>query len=271
MELRIEPASAALGAWVRDIDMAAEQAPAVRAALAEALHRYGVLFLEPTDPIDRDAFVRFGACFGELLVYPYSHDPGHPEVTSIDSERVPPVAYRTNQWHTDGSPEECPPQAALMRAVTLPATGGDTMWASMYAAWEALSDRYQRFLDGLEAEHSTAAALRHYDSSQANVFGEGARTLHPVAPRDPVTGRRMLYVNANYTERICGLTATESDSVLQMLLQHVNTPEFHIRLQWRPNTVAVWEERVTQHRAVADYDGLRRLDRITIRGDRPRI
>jgi taurine dioxygenase len=187
----------------------------------------------------------------------------------MDSERMPSVAYRTNQWHTDGSPAENPPQAALLKAGILPSAGGDTMWASMYAAWEDLSSRYQRFLDGLEAVHSTAALLRHFDFNQISSFGEGTSCVHPVVLRDPITQKRMLYVNSNYTERIVGLKPFESESVIRMLLDHVNTPEFHVRLEWKPTTIAVWEERVTQHRAVADYSGHRKMDRLTIRGDRP--
>ncbi len=87
--------------------------------------------------------------------------------------------------------------------------------------------------------------------------------------RDPVTGRKMLFVNSNYTERFLGMKDSESDALLRMLFEHVNTPEFHVRLRWRPGVVAVWEERVTQHRGVADVVGPRKLRRLTFTGDRP--
>ncbi len=94
--------------------------------------------------------------------------------------------------------------------------------------------------------------------------------MHPVVLRDPVTERRMLYVNSNWTERIVGMKPTESEHLLQMLFEHINTPEFHVRLRWTPGTVAVWDQRVTQHRAVVDYTGHRKLLRMTIAGDPPR-
>jgi taurine dioxygenase len=168
--------------------------------------------------------------------------------------------FRINHWHTDGTALEFPPQAALLTPVELPSVGGDTMWASMYAAWESLSSHLQLLLDGLEAVHSTAK-LPFLDQTR--------RAVHPVVIRDPVTQRRALYVNSNWTERIVGMHDGESDALLSMLFAHVNTPEFHVRLRWQLGTVAVWEERVTQHRGVADFDGPRKLRRVAIPGDRP--
>jgi taurine dioxygenase len=142
------------------------------------------------------------------------------------------------------------------------------MWADMRAAFDALSSRHQRFLDGMEALHSTAAVRRHMAShDDRGRFGEGGSCVHPVVITDPVTQRKILYVNSNYTERLVGMKEWESTRLLDMLFDHVNTPEFHVRLRWQANTVAVWHERVTQHRGVADYNEPRSLRRITIRGE----
>jgi taurine dioxygenase len=144
------------------------------------------------------------------------------------------------------------------------------MWASMYAAYDALSSHYQRLLDGLEALHTTDSLNRLRPATrEANLFGPGSSFTHPAVIRDPVTNKRALYVNSNWTERILGLTDTESESLLRMLFEHINTPDFHVRLKWDTQTVVVWEERVTQHRAVNDYVGPRVLHRVMVEGTRP--
>jgi taurine dioxygenase len=146
------------------------------------------------------------------------------------------------------------------------------MWASTTAAFDALSSRLQRTLEGMEAVHSTNGVARFYENGRGKeVFGEGESHSHPVVIVDPVTRRKALYVNSNYTERLVGVSEQESARLLEMLFAHVNTPEFHVRLRWQPNMVAVWEERVTQHRAVADYADRRVMRRIVIKGQRPPI
>ena len=134
----------------------------------------------------------------------------------------------------------------------------DKIQEGRFLRWLTL--RYQRLLDGLEARHSTKK-LPFLDQSHS--------AMHPVVLRDPVTQRKMLYVNSNYTECIVGMKEHESESLLRMLYEHVNTPEFHVRLRWRVGTVAVWDERATQHRGVADFVGTRKLRRLTFPGGRP--
>jgi taurine dioxygenase len=267
--LTAEPVTGAIGARVSGLDVRAVQTPAVCDELTRLLHEHGVLFFSTGEPVTDEEHKQFARAFGEIQRFPYRFHDDDPDFITIDTAVTPSDKYRTNRWHTDGTPEECPPQAALLRGVMLPPYGGDTMWASMYAAYESLSSHYQRFLDGLEASHSTAESAKQLPKD-FGMFGDGQSTLHPVVLRDPVTGRKALYVNSNYTERIVGLTDTESDTLLQMLFEHVNTPEFHVRLRWEPDTIAVWEERVTQHRVVADHHAARRIvKRVTIVGDRP--
>jgi taurine dioxygenase len=163
-----------------------------------------------------------------------------------------------------------PAYAALLTPAILPSVGGDTLWASMTAAFDALSSHYQNLLEGMEALHSTATAsrLKHVDGPDPD-FGAGESAVHPVVPIDPLTGRKFLYVNSNYTERLVGVSDWESMRLLQMLYDHVNTPEFHVRLRWQLGTVAVWHERLTQHRAVNDYSERRAMRRITVQGEPP--
>ena len=267
-EVRLEKVTANIGAVVHGVDVHSPLGAEVAAVLRRSLAEHGVLFFSSDTEISDAAFATFATVFGKPFVYPYGKGKsGNGQFVTeggADAERL-----RTNYWHTDGSPQEKPPQAALLSPVQVPAFGGDTMWASMTAAFDALSSHHQRLLDGLEAVHSTNAVARFYDDG-ANTFGQGESHVHPVVITDPVTQRKAIYVNSNYTERVVGMSPHESESLLRMLFEHVNTPEFHVRLRWHPNMIAVWEERVTQHRAVADYTQRRALRRITITGEPPR-
>jgi len=258
-DVRFERVAGNIGARVRGVDPAALPPPATIEKLRDAVHEFGVLFLEFDHAIDDAEFRRIAGLFGEPEDG-YALRPRDVESPVIDSALTPMDNFRINYWHTDGSTLECPPQTAILTPVEVPEYGGDTMWASMYAAWEDLSSHYQRLLDGLEARHSTKK-LPFLDQSHS--------AMHPVVLRDPVTQRKMLYVNSNYTECIVGMKEHEGESLLRMLYEHVNTPEFHVRLRWRVGTVAVWDERATQHRGVADFVGTRKLRRLTFPGGRP--
>ncbi|MDT3442228.1 MULTISPECIES: TauD/TfdA family dioxygenase [unclassified Pseudofrankia] len=253
-----ERVSGNIGARVHGVELGVKPQTPIADALNSALHEHGVLFFDLGRAIEADELQSFGEVFGRPeAAYAFQKDNS---TGVLDNATTPMGEYRTNVWHTDGSALERPPQAALLTAVEVPEAGGDTMWSSMYAAWEALSSRYQRLLDGAEVLHSTF---------RLPFIKKPAGAVHPAVLRDPVTGRRMLYVNANYTERIVGMGDSESELVLRHLYEHVNTPEFHVRLKWRPGVIAVWEERVTQHRGVADFVGTRRMRRRTVEGDVP--
>jgi taurine dioxygenase len=258
-DLRFERVTGTVGAVVHGVELGGTERTTTADTLRRALHEFGVLFFEFDHAVSAAEFLAFSELFGEVE---QSHrlTIGKGEAPYIDSDRVPMKDYRVNCWHADGTPFECPPQAAMLTPVELPEAGGDTMWASMYAAWEALSSRHQQLLDGLEVLHSTA---------RLPYLKPSATFVHPAVIRDPVTGRKLLYVNSNYSERIIGMSDAESATLLQMLFEHVNTPEFHVRLRWRLGVVAVWEERVTQHRGVADFVGPRKLRRLTFVGEKP--
>jgi taurine dioxygenase len=262
----ITPLTGTVGATVTDIDLRSEHTPEVGTVLNHALHEHGVLFVRFEGEIDDADHKRLVEIFGPLHES-FFNKSSDPFVSRLDSEGTGSPAYGTDRWHTDVSVVDLPPQAASLRALVLPAVGGDTMWASMYAAYESLSSKYQRLLDGLEALHSTETLCRARPKAREdNLFGEPKSAVHPVVLRDPVTGKPALYVNSGYTERILGLTDRESTSLLEMLFDHVNTPDFHVRLKWEMNTVVIWEERVTQHRAINDYSGRRILCRIVVDG-----
>jgi taurine dioxygenase len=265
----VTPVTGAIGASVAGLDIRAQHSPQVQAHLNRALHEHGVLFVRFEGEIGPDDHKRLAAVFGDLRESPFSANRGEiPLVNVLDSEKL---GKRNAQYfHSDSTLFPDPPGAAALRAITLPRVGGDTMWASMYAAYEALSDRMQRFLSGLEAVHSMERVLSaRSDLRQSNMLGADQSAVHPVVIADRITGRPALYVNRNFTERFVGLGDQESACLLNLLLDHINTPDFHVRLKWDTGTIAVWEESVTQHRAINDYDERRIMHLVFVGADTP--
>jgi taurine dioxygenase len=172
-------------------------------------------------------------------------------------------------WHSDVSCDPEPPMGSVLYMKELPAVGGDTLFASMYAAYDALSEPMKRMLEGMTALHRGEHVYRgRYGVNDAGrVFPEAE---HPVIRTHPVSGRKALFVNRFFTTRIVQLSRLESEGVLGMLYRHIETPEFHCRFRWRVNSVAFWDNRCAQHHALWDYYPQRRHGhRVTIKGARP--
>lgn len=274
--LHIEPLGPAIGARIHGIRLADPLSDATRDTLLQALLHHQVLFFEdqPITPAQqRDLAARFGA----LHVHPvYPQVPGVPEIIVLDTHLDNPPD--NDNWHTDITFTETPAMGALLSAKQLPKSGGDTLWASGIAAWEALSGPYRCMLAGLHAEHDflkSFPAHRFARTPEERVRWEAARLQHPplqhpVVRTHPVTGQQGLFVNEGFTTRIVELSATESDAVLRQLYAHIARPEFTVRWRWKPNDLAFWDNRLTQHYATADYLPERRImQRATILGDRP--
>ncbi|MGA1407757.1 MAG: taurine dioxygenase [Ilumatobacteraceae bacterium] len=272
----VESISAAIGAKVSGVDLCSGITDVQRDEILVALHRYHVLFFEnqPLSPIQhRD----LAAKFGDLHVHPfYPHDSEVEEIIVLDTNDDNPPDSDT--WHTDVTFIETPPMGALLSARVLPPSGGDTLWLSCIAAYEALSPAMQGFLSSLTAEHDMAASFtveRYGNSDEARERLAEARrknppVVHPVIRTHPVTGKKGLFVNASFTTRIMELTAAESASLLAYLAVHVAKPEFTVRWKWKPYDLAFWDNRLTQHYATADYMPHRRvMHRATILGDKP--
>ena len=268
--IQVEPVAGALGAEVSGVDLSQPLDDGTLREIHDAWMRHQVLFYRDQD-ITIDQHKAFARHFGELHVHPVLQqmkDQGHPEVVVLESnEEVPFVA---GAWHSDVTFEDKPPLGSVLRAAVVPEAGGDTMWASMYAAYDALSDTMQRLLSDLRAIHHGGGFRAIATTDQKEQLAKNETAEHPVVRTHPVTGRKALFVNSTFTTAIKGMKERESRTLLRFLCEHLAAPEFTCRFRWRPNSVAMWDNRCTQHRVVADaLTAPRRMERITICGDRP--
>jgi len=268
--LHVAPIAGALGAEVSGIDLREPLSPTLAKELHEAWMQHQVLFFRDQD-ITVDQQKAFARNFGELHIHPVIQqmkDQGHPEVVVLEShEKAQFVAER---WHSDVTFQRQPPLGSILRAVTVPDAGGDTMWSSMYAAYDALSGEMQRVLSSLRARHHGGGFRAVANDAQKRTLAEDETAVHPVIRTHPVTGRKTIFVNSTFTKEIEGMKPAESRAILHFLFDHVGQPEFSCRFRWRKDSIAMWDNRCTQHRVVADnLRDLRRMERITICGDAP--
>jgi taurine dioxygenase len=186
-----------------------------------------------------------------------------------------PRGEGTDTWHSDNTFMTEPPLGSILKAIELPALGGDTCFASAYAAYESLSPAIQSFVDGLTAVHDLTATLEranaagHTQADIKAILKESPPVEHPVVRTHPETGRKALFVNANSTTRIVGLSERENELLLPFLCGHIGSPEFQCRFKWAPHSIAFWDNRAAQHLAVPDYEERRVMHRVTLAGDRP--
>jgi taurine dioxygenase len=274
--MNITPLGPAIGALVDGIDLTRPLGDDDHAALHAALLQHHVLFFE-NQPVTPQQQRDLAARFGDLHIHPvYPQHPEVPEIILLDTSLDNPPD--NDNWHTDVTFIQTPPMGAVLSAQLLPASGGDTLWASGIAAYEALSEPFRRMLDPLTAEHDflqSFPAWRFARTPEERVRWEAARdkhppVLHPVIRTHPESGRRGLFVSEGFTSRIVELDKKESDAVLAHLRVHVARPEFTVRWRWKRHDLAFWDNRLTQHYATADYLPQRRvMHRATILGDKP--
>lgn len=265
----------AIGAIVEGIDLSHPLADAELAAIRAALDDRLVLFF-PNQSLTPVQQRDFAARFGPLYRHPFY--PGHgdaPEIMMLAHDAT--RRANSDRWHNDVTYLATPPQAAVLYAQEIPELGGDTLWASMYAAYDALSEPLRQFVSGLRAVHSFAKnftperfhALGMNDRRD-QMYAEHPPVSHPVARTNPATGRKALFVNQDFTSHIEGISPRESDALLRLLFEHMAQPDFQVRWRWNAGTVAFWDNRWTQHCALADYFPARRVvRRATILGERP--
>lgn len=272
--IEVEPVAGALGAVIHGVDLKTALSDGVMADIQAAFHEHSVIFFRDQD-ITPEQHIAFARRLGPINVNRFfTPVDGYPEIAEVRKE---PEQTRNigERWHTDHSYDEEPAMGSVLLARDVPNHGGDTMFASMYLAYDALSDGFKAMLAPLKAKHSS----RHIFGHQAAYIGSDLEdrlhnrdeatqdAIHPVIIRHPSTGRKALYVNRNFTTGIVGWSADESAALLDFLYDHGERPEFTCRFRWKKGSMAIWDNRSTWHCAVNDYQGQRRLmHRITIEG-----
>lgn len=254
----LERMTGSIGAMVTGIDLSIPHDDDTMRSIEDALHEHSVLFFTGQS-LDDQSHWQFGKWFGELDVHhSRRNDANNPEIYVLEN-------YGTEvEWHTDITFLEKPARASVLRPVTLPSVGGDTIWTSTCVAYDRLSPAMQRFVDGLHAYHdSSSLSIR---DPHLEVIG----AVHPVVIDHPATGRRSIFVNPMFTKKIVELSDKESASLLAMLYQHIQNSSHQVRWKWRPDAVIMWDNFATQHCVVYDYDEPRSMRRVTIKGDRPK-
>ncbi len=276
--IRVEPLAAAMGAEVCGVDLAQPLSNAVRSDIHRAFLEHHMIYFRGQD-LAPTAQVEIARQFGKPAIYPFLKGLDEaPEVNALIKEPGDEKNFGGG-WHTDTSYKECPDLGTLLYAVDVPEVGGDTLFANTAKAYDALSDGMKQLLDGLVAINNSDKLYAGGRTAQLKQLGgmggaviatEALEAAHPVVRTHPETGRKALYVSRAHTIRFDGMTEDESRPLIEYLADHAVRPEFQCRLRWQPGTLAVWDNRCTQHLALNDYHGRRRhMHRVTLEGDRP--
>ena len=278
----VRPLTGVLGAEIFGVDLRESLAPDVWDEIRQAYGDHQVI-LFPDQPVSHEQHLAFARNFGQVIRLPQLHSvDGQPEVQMIRRLATDTGRVVGENWHADSTYLDEPPGAVVMRALDVPPYGGDTGFLSMYAAYEALSPAYKAMLEPLDVVHSATrifgsaylAQGRKYNSSGARTdldVEKGDREVsHPLVCRHAATGRKFLYVNKTYSQRIAGFTNEESAALFAHLYEHCARYDFTCRVRWRKDQVLIWDNRCTMHRAIPDYTGQNRtMTRVTIAGPRP--
>ncbi|MDP6026882.1 MAG: taurine dioxygenase [Pseudomonadales bacterium] len=272
--LQLEPYAGALGALVTGIDLTVPVNDVLFQELNNALLQYEVLFFRH-QPISPQNHADLAGLFGPPQLHQaYPHVENFPQITILENDEATPS--KIEMWHTDMTFRKYPPQGAILHGVVIPEKGGDTLFASMSAAYEGLSGKMQEFLCGLTAIHDFTFGFRESLDEPggrdrlAQMVIDNPPVEHPVIRTHPLSGKKGLFVNSLFTSRIKDMTEKESRMLLDFLFDHAQKSEYTCRFRWQPDSVAFWDNRITQHKPVNDYwPQHRRMQRITIDGDEP--
>ena len=253
--LDIARLSGSLGAEVRGLSLA-DAGPDDVKTIESLLMDYQVLFF-PEQHLTPDQHIAFGRLFGELESHPnLSLDAERPEFFELRASGG--VGGIADEWHSDLTCQESPSIMAILHMVKCPEVGGDTLWSNQYKAYEELTPAMKDFCEGLTALHD------------ASPHGTPERkAIHPVVRVHPVTGRKSLFVNEHFTRRICELSHDESEMLLGHLTRWAQSTRFTMRYRWSEGTIAMWDNRCTQHHVLSDFEGERVIQRVTVMGDKP--
>jgi taurine dioxygenase len=264
--LDVKPMTRRIGAEIFGVDLGKPLSNRQFEEIHQALTQHQVIFFRDQE-MSHEAHKDFGRKFGDLAIH--SGVPGlpdHPEIVAIHADANSKFVAGEN-WHSDLTCDPEPPLGSILYMKVLPDDGGDTCFASMYWAYDTLSDRMKAYLEGLYAVHDANPV---YKAIFPDIDRKYNCSTHPIVRTHPVSGRKSLFVNPSYTTHIAGVSKAESRAILDFLYQHASNPDFQVRFRWKPNSVAFWDNRCTWHQAIWDYfPDTRTGYRVTVAGDKP--
>lgn len=267
--ISVEPLTGSIGAEISNVDLRDLDDELV-AEIQHAWMDHKVLFFRDQQ-LDQGQHVAYGRALGELEIHPFVEQaPEHPEIIVLES--TPDKFVAAEYWHSDVTFRASPPLGSVLYGRVIPSHGGDTCWANMELAYELLPDTVKEQIDGAYAVHSYVKPFGKgmTDQERAEALEKYPDQKHPVVRTHPVTGAKSLFVNRTFTLTIDGMTPDESRDLRYKLYEQATIPEVQCRFRWRPDSIAQWDNRCTQHYAVPDYGGFsRRVERVTLVGDRP--
>ena len=271
---KVKPIAAALGAELHGVDLCNDLQPEVYAEIRKLLIKHKVIFFRDQD-ISPQQHKALAESFGPVQTHPaYDTVAGFPEITILESTAEKPS--KIEMWHSDMTFRQHPPLGSVLRSKICPPKGGDTMWASMSAAYDGLSKGMQKFLSNLNAEHDFSYGFKESLAEPggkerlAEAVKDNPPVQHPVIRVHPESKQKVIFVNALFTTKIIGLPPKESSAILDFLYDHSITAEYTCRFNWEPNSIAIWDNRSTRHKPINDYFPAHRLlERVAIDGDKP--
>ena len=269
----IKPFAPNLGAVITNVDLSYDINDAELKGIRDAFLKFQVLFFQNQSEISPENHIKLGKYFGDLHIHPAAPKmKNYPQIFEINTNKNSKIANGAEDFHSDVSCDIEPPLGTMLQLHILPECGGDTMFANMYMAYEALSNPIQKFLSDLKASHESEHFYsgRYKTESNSKSKTEYPSAIHPVIRTHPETGKKAIFVNKFFTTRILGLEPQESKFILNFLFSHIEKTEFQIRYRWNKNDMAFWDNRCTIHKALWDYfPNERKGRRVTIKGDIP--
>ena len=272
-DIIVKPFAPNLGAIITGIDLSNSISDTEIRIIKDAFHKFQVLFFQNQSEILPQNHIALGQFFGDLHIHPAAPKmKNYPEIFEINTDKNSKIANGAEDFHSDVSCDIEPPLGTMLQLHVLPECGGDTMFANMYLAYEALSKPMQVFLGGLKASHESEHFYkgRYQNKNEVDMNKEYPSAIHPIIRTHPETEKKAIYVNKFFTTRIEGLADQESKLILDYLFTHIEKTEFQIRYKWNKNDMAFWDNRCTIHKALWDYfPNERKGRRVTIKGSVP--
>ena len=272
-DIIVKPFAPNLGAIITGIDLSNSISDTEIRIIKDAFHKFQVLFFQNQSEILPQNHIALGQFFGDLHIHPAAPKmKNFPEIFEINTDKNSKIANGAEDFHSDVSCDIEPPLGTMLQLHVLPECGGDTMFANMYLAYEALSKPMQVFLGELKASHESEHFYkgRYQNKNEVDINKEYPSAIHPIIRTHPETEKKAIYVNKFFTTRIEGLADQESKLILDYLFTHIEKTEFQIRYKWNKNDMAFWDNRCTIHKALWDYfPNERKGRRVTINGSVP--